>query len=321
MTEVASDTGKATFVACFELADKRFKSEFKNSESGWRLFEKWLRKHGVKDVHLFFESTGRYGDDLAAWAFERGWNVTALNPLRTRRFAQAQGIYNKTDSVDSESILDFAKSSKGNGIRLWRPWSKSERELKDIYMELVGLQKMIIQESNRLESRIKSDIVKQSILTNIQNLEEVKDRLELEALRVIKGDPKLKGAYIALRSMKGIGDKTAIAILAKVDFDAFKKGRQIVAFAGLAPRKWESGTSVRKKEMISRVGHADLRAALYMPAIVAMTHDPEMKAFKLKLEAKGKPKKVIICAVMARLLRVAFAKVRDSKIVSLKAAA
>ncbi len=215
--------------------------------------------------------------------------------------------------MDSECILDFANSAKANDLRLWKPRSKSENELMEIYMELQGLQKMLTQESNRLQSGIKSSFVKESIQRNIRLLTEEKERQERQALLVIKEDPKLKNAYKALRTMKGIGDKTAIAILARVDFDSFKKGRQIVAFAGLAPRKWESGTSVRKKEMISRVGHADLRCAMYMPAVVSMTHDPEMKAFKQRLEAKGKPKKVIICAVMAKLLRLAFAKVRDSK--------
>ena len=321
MTEVACDIGKTTFIACFEMANRCFKSEFRNSESGYRKFLKWLEKGGVKDIHLFFESTGRWGEDLATWAFERAWKVTALNPLRTRRFAEAQGIYNKTDRVDSECILAFAKSSNPMNLRLWKPSSKAKTELKEIYMELQGLQKMITQETNRLNSGIKSDLIKRSIRETIQVLKDKKKRLEAAALKAIKGDEKLKLEYRILRTMKGIGDKTAIAILARIDFDAFKKGRQLIAFAGLAPRKWESGTSVRKKEMISRVGHADLRCALYLPAIVSMTHDPEMRAFKLHLESQGKPKKVIICAVMSKLLRQAFAKVRDSKVVTLQAAA
>jgi transposase len=313
MTNVAVDIAKETFDAGFEVADKRKKGHFKNALSGWKDFQKWLKKHGVKEVHLFLEATGRYGELLARWAHGLGWKVTLLNPLRTRRFAESEGIYNKTDKIDTDCILDYSRSPRACRLRLWQPRSNAENELKEIHMELLGIEKMIGQERNRSKSCIATVLVKACIKKNIDHLKAQKQLLERRALQVIKSESKLQHDYKLLIQIKGIGEKSAIKILARVDFDKFTKGRQLVGFAGLAPRKWESGKSVRKKEMISRVGHADLRSALYFPAVVAMTHDAEMAEYKKHLENQGKPKKVIICAIMAKLLRKAFALIRDSK--------
>lgn len=313
MTNVGIDIGQESFDASFEADGRRHKKPFKNTASGRSTFHKWLRKHDVEEVHIFLEATGRYGEKLASWAYGLGWKVTSINPCRTRRFAEAEGIYNKTDSIDSGCILDFSNSSRANNLRLWKPKSNAENQLREIYMELLGVEKMIGQERSRSKSCITTGLIKACIRQNIEHLKAQKRRLERAALEVIRGDGKLHHAYKVLIQIKGIGDKTAIKILARVDFDEFTKGRQLVGFAGLAPRKWESGKSVRRKEIISRVGHADLRSAMYFPAVVAMTHDPEMAEYKRHLEQRGKLKKVIICAVMARLLRKAFAMIRDSK--------
>jgi transposase len=321
MTNVAIDIGKESFDACVETGGRRKKTQFKNTGSGRNDLHRWLKKHDVGGVHIFMEATGRYGEQLAFWAYGLGWKVTMINPYRMRKFAESEGIYNKTDSIDSSCILDFSHSAGAHNVRLWKPKSKAENELKEIHMELLGIEKMIGQERNRSKSCIATGLIKLCIRQNIEHLKAQKLKLERTALQLIKSDAKLHQAYKILVKIKGIGDKTAIKILARVDFDAFTKGRQLVGFAGLAPKKWESGKSVRKKEIISRVGHADLRSALYFPAIVAMTHDSEMAEYKKHLEFQGKHKKVIICAIMAKLLRKAFALIRDSKREELSSAA
>jgi transposase len=321
MTNLAIDIGKDFFDAGVETGGKRKKAQFKNTRSGMNDLHKWLKKLGVEEVHIFMEATGRYGEQLAVWAYGLGWKVTMINPFRMRRFAESEGIYNKTDSIDTDCILDFSHSAAADSVRLWNPKSNAENALKEIHMELLGIEKMIGQERNRSKSCIATGLIKLCIRQNIEHLKTQKMKLERAALQLIKSDAKLHHAYKILVKIKGIGDKTAIKMLARVDFDAFTKGRQLVGFAGLAPKKWESGKSVRKKEIISRVGHADLRSAMYFPAIVAMTHDSEMVEYKKHLELQGKPKKVIICAIMAKLLRKAFALIRDSKRQQLRLAA
>jgi transposase len=313
MTNVAIDIGKESFDAGVDTGGKRKRARFKNTHSGMNDLHKWLKKLGVEEVHMFMEATGRYGEQLAIWSYGLGWKVALINPFRMRRFAESEGIYNKTDRIDADCILDFSHSAAAHAMRLWKPKSNAENALKEIHMELLGIEKIIGQERNRSKSCITTGLIKLCIRQNIEHLKTQKVKLVHAALELIKSDAKLHHAYKILVKIKGIGDITAIKMLARVDFDAFTKGRQLVGFAGLAPKKWESGKSVRKKEIISRVGHADLRSTMYFPAVVAMTHDSEMIEYKKHLELQGKPKKVIICAIMAKLLRKAFALIRDSK--------
>lgn len=320
MTHIAVDIGQEHFDVCFEVGDKRKAGTFGNTGPGRNDLHKLLRKNNVEDVHIFMEATGRYGEKLATWAFKLGWKVTVINPRNVRKFAESEGRYNKTDRIDAECILNFSNSTHARKLRLWVPRSVCETELKEIHMEILGLEKMITQERNRSKSCIATALVKLLIKQNLEYLKEQKMLLEKRALQVIKGDTKLCHDYKVLKQIKGIGDKTAIKILARVNFENFKKARQLVGFAGLAPKKWESGKS-RKKEIISRVGHADLRSALYFPAITSMTHDTEMAEYKKHLETQGKQKKVIICAIMAKLLRKAFAMIRDSRTSQLNLAA
>lgn len=319
-TYVAIDIGQEWFDVCFRVGDTRQEKRFRNSGPGMKEFGMCLKMHRISEVHIFMEATGRYGDELAAWAFDRGWRVTIINPRRTRKFAESKGLFNKTDRIDAACILDYADAMKPSEIFLWKPRSKAHQALKDISMEIAGIEKMISQERNRSKSGVITADVMQTSKRVIAFLAGEKKRLEKRALELIKDDWNLNHNYKILIKIKGIGPKTSITLLAKVRYEEFAKGRQVVCFAGLAPQKWESGKS-RKKEIISRVGHADLRSAMYLPAIVAMTHDPEMAQFKAHLERRGKPRKVIICAIMAKLLRKTFAMIRDARKTQLDVAA
>jgi transposase len=313
MTNIGIDIGKDSFDACFDKDNKRKYAQFKNSRTGMAEFHKWLKQNGIQAAHLYMEATGRYGEALAYWAFDLGWQVMIINPCRVRKFAESEGIYNKTDRVDAGCILDFSNSTKTKKLRPWKPRSASQTELKEIMVELAGTEKMIGQVRNRSKSCIATGVLLIHMQETIAFLKKKKEWLVKRALEAVKKDPKLFQDFKTLKKIKGIGDKTALVLLARIDFDSFKKGRQIVAFAGLAPKKFQSGSTVRKRDMISRVGHADLRSAMYLPAVVAMTHDPDFAEYKQHLEQQGKPKKVIICAIMARLLRKAFAMIRESR--------
>jgi transposase len=312
MSKIGTDISQDWFDCCIRGKEGFKRARFDNNGNGFNDLHKWLKKHGLAKPQLFMEATGRYWYDLANWAFKHGWLVTVVNPRCIRKFADSRLQYNKTDKLDAECILRFAEGAQPGELRSWTPPEKAQQELKELQMEIAGLEKMIGQERNRLKSGIKNQSVIETIRTTLRFLETQKKTLEKQALTIIKQDEKLGNAYKVLKRIKGFGDKTLRVLLARIDFDRFQKGRQLVAFAGIAPKKWESGKG-RKSEHISRVGHADLRSALYLPAIAAMTHDPEMAKLKQRLKEQGKRGKVIICAVMATLLRKAFALVRDSR--------
>jgi len=302
MNKVGIDISENWFDCCLRTVQSFKRAQFKNDGTGFNDLHKWLKRNEITTPQLFMEATGRYWNDLANWAFKHGWRVTVVNPRCIRKFAESRLQYNKTDRLDAECILRFAEGAQPDELREWTPPEKAQQELKELQMEIAGLQKTIGQERNRLKSGLKNPLVKETIRRTLKFLETQKKALEKRALLVIKQDEKLRKDYKTLTQVKGLGDTTIRVLLARIDFDRFKKGRQLVAFAGLAPQKWQSGKS-RKNEHISRVGHADLRSALYLPAVVAMTHDSEMAKLKQRLESQGKTGKQVICAVMATLLR------------------
>jgi transposase len=116
-----------------------------------------------------------------------------------------------------------------------------------------------------------------------------------------------------LVSINGIGDKTAALLSAELGNPLrFRDSRAIVAFAGLNPRLQESGKH-KGRVRISRMGSASLRAGLYMPAVVAMMHNPAVKALSERLKAKGKSDKQIVCAAMRKLLHIAYSVLKSGK--------
>jgi transposase len=299
-------------VAMRSQEGKLLVQKFAANKSGFNQFRCWLRKYGVRQAHLWIEATGRYWEALAEWSLTEGYLVTVLNPRSVRHFAKAKLKQNKTDRLDAQVILRFGECANPGEHRLWEPRSAAQKELRDLQLEVQGLNKAIGQERNRLKCGLVSKLVKDSIKATIGALQKQKDALQKESLRLIKQTPSLKATYDVLKSITGLGDITIPFLMAKIDFDAFSKGRQLVKFAGLDSIQFESGKSVKKRNRISRVGHADIRSALYWPAITSVRFDKATAEFANRI-ADRRCKMVAICAVMARLLRIAFAKVRDSR--------
>lgn len=312
LKRVGIDISKDKFNTCLRRGDSFQHGEFSMSGRGMDQFRQWLKKNDVTEAHLWVESTGRYHEPLAEWAIERGWKVTVANPRSVRQYASSKLKLTKTDKLDAKVILRFAESATPEEIVFWTPKSPACKALRDIHLAVTGLKTSIGQEQNRLHCGLTNSAVKANIRQTLKFLRSQQKALLKEAVRIIKEDEKLAGIRELLLTIPGIGDGTIIVLLVKIDFELFRKGRQLVKFAGLDALTWQSGKTSRQRG-ISRVGHADLRSALYLPAIVSMTHDAHSKAFAERLEANGCAKKEVICAIMARLLRVAFAIVRDGE--------
>lgn len=311
---VGIDISAEYWDACIRVDDSLVRARFSLvGAKGFSECHKWLKKHDVQNPHFVMEATGRYWTKLAQWAQRQRWKVTVQNPRCIRKYADSKLQSNKTDALDAEVILRFAEASEPGELRLWRQPSKAGFDLKDVQLEITGMKKMIGQERNRLKCGLHSDVVKRTIRDNMVYLRTQIKALYTQALMLIETDEQLQTRYDQLLSIKGFGIVTVVLLLAKIDFDAFEKGRQLVKFAGLEPVQWQSGKSIRKKDRILRVGHADLRCALYLPAVVAMTHDVGIREFVERHAERKTPAKVVICAVMARLLRTAFSLVRDDR--------
>ncbi len=131
---------------------------------------------------------------------------------------------------------------------------------------------------------------------------------------IIDQNPNLRQKKDLLVSIPGIGKATIAVILGELDhFEKFNRVRELVAFIGLAPKETLSGSSIKGKPRLCKIGHARLRKALYMPALVSIQCNPVMLAFYNRLKEKGKNGKVIVCAIMRKLVHVIFGILKSGK--------
>lgn len=253
---------------------------FANDAPGHQAVLRFLRGAG-HTVRVCMESTGVYGLDLALVLARGGIEVMVANPRAARHFATAMMQRSKNDRLDAGVLLEFARRMP---FQAWTPPRPAVLQLHALSRRLEALKDTQAAEQNRLHAAQATDTtpaaVRRDLERSLRSLRRAIARLTVEAVKIIRQDSDLKLRFDLLISAKGIGETSAIALLAELalapaDLDV----RQLVAYAGLDPREHSSGTSVHKKPRISKHGNIHLRRALYMPALVAVRHDPHLRAF------------------------------------------
>lgn len=281
---------------------------FDNAANGFAALASWLQEQGVSELHACMEATNIYWEGLAAFLHGKGYPVSVVNPARIKGFALSQLRRNKTDKLDSEVIADFCASMKP---QTWTPPSPQQHKLRSLERHCEGLQKTITQQKNRLASG-NDDDVKDSLERIIASLTEELQAIEAQIAAQIKQQPAIAAEQKLLCSIIGIGPKASTKILAEMyDLATYADGHAAAADAGLSPAHHESGSTVRSKPRLSKVGKASVRSVLYWPAITAIKHNPVVKKLAQRLEAKGKPKMVIIAAAMRKLIHLAYGVLKN----------
>jgi transposase len=194
----------------------------------------------------------------------------------------------------------------------WIPPSPEIRSLRALVRRADSLIDMLTQEKNRLGTAHESVIP--LIKEHIEYLDREIEKVRCQIADLIDRDPNLKKKKELLASIPGIGKATIATILAELDdLGKFKHVRELVAFIGLAPKETLSGSSIKGKPRLCKTGHARLRKALYMPALVSIQYNPLMIAFYQRLKEKGKNGKVIVCAIMRKLVHIIFGVLKSGK--------
>ena len=299
----------------------RQRREFLNTAVGHEGLIQWLSKSATA-VQVCIEATGLYSLDLAlALHRAEGIEVMVANPRAIADFAKALLQRSKTDQLDAEVMLEFARRMP---FVAWQPPSSPQLELRALMRRITGLKLVSQQEKNRLHSVSQSaeitPLVRKDIQSHLVQLERHIEKLEHQAETIVQADRELARQFCHLVSVRGIARVSALHLLAElVVLAPDMTARQWVAHAGLDPRHHESGTSVHKPTRISRAGNRYLRSALFMPALVATQHDPNIRAFYQKLVDHGKTKLQAIVAVMRKLLHALHGMLRtDSDFVGEK---
>lgn len=281
---------------------------FANTAAGHRLLLHALTRGG-KRVRVCMEATGVYGLDVALrLSAQEGLQLMVANPRAVRHFAKATMQRSKNDQLDALVLWEFAARMK---FQAWARPQENTLTLWAIARRLEALTKQRAAEKNRQHAAHSSRgipaCVQRSVARTLRFLQLESKQLRAEALRCIAADQRLQRRYQQLRSVKGIGENSAIPILAELAMLPEERDvRQWVAFAGLDPREHRSGTSLRKYTRISKVGNRHLRCALFMPALVASRREPHLRGFYEHLLAKGKKKRQALTAVARKLLHAIY---------------
>jgi transposase len=280
-----------------------------NTPEGLTALAAWLVKQEVSAVHACMEATGTYWEAAAECLTEAGHTVSVVNPAQIKAFGAARLARTKTDKVDARLIAEFADT---HHPAPWAAPSPAIRELRALVARRQALEAMRTQEKNRLG--VAREAVRAGITAHLEYLDEAIAEIEAAIRERIDRDPTLKQQWDLLDSIPGLGEKTIPTLLAFYGGVArFARAKEAAAFAGLDPRSHESGSSVRGKPRLSKIGHRALRRALYMPAMVAITKTRWGRAFRDRLRAAGKAPMVIIGAMMRKLVHVAFGVLKSGK--------
>ena len=309
--DVSKDKFDIALIKEYEQQETPKRKALSNNKDGFAKLLVWLSRRTDGEVHACMEATGRYYEDLAAFLVESGIKTSVVNPTFIANHAKSSAVRNKTDSVDALLIADFCRSKHP---RTWTPPSPEVKELRELVRRLSALEQAKQDEQNRLSSGVSSKSVAKSINKSVkflsQQIEEISNLIEHH----IDSHPGLREDRDLLITIPGIGEKTAAILLAELpSAQNFDNAKQASAYAGLSPREHRSGSSIRGKTRLCKIGSSRLRRALYFPAITAVMHNPLVKDLYQRLRAAGKSKMCAIGAAMRKLLHIVFGVLRTRR--------
>ena len=281
--------------------------QFKNNYSGFKKFFKLLDTNS----HCVMEATGYYHTKLAYYLFENNILVSVENPLKIKRFIQMGLSKIKTDKSDAKQIYFYACKIE---MTLWKGNSKRQQE----NLQITRLLSVYTKQSTMLKNKIHgekvlgnpSKLVDQSLNRHLKSLQKEMSKLEDKLSKNIKIDHQ--ESLTLLKTIPGIGDKTAMLLIVLTDgFNRFTNSKELCSYAGITPIIRESGSSVKGRPRISKVGNTKLRNLLFMCSMNASKYNKSCKDLFERIVAKGKSKKLALIAVCNKLLKQAFSIVKN----------
>jgi transposase len=253
------------------------------------------RLSAVHPTLVVLEATGGLEIPLTGALAAAGMPVVVVNPRHVRDFAKAAGKLAKTDALDAQTLAHFAEVMRPEP----RPLPDEQTQtLSAILTRRRQLVEMLMAEKNRLGSARKP--VGKSLRAHITWLERELAHTDSALAHAIRESPVWREKDALLRSTPGVGPVVTTTLLANLPELGTLTGKQIAALVGVAPLNRDSGTLRGKRTVWG--GRAQVRAVLYMGAIVAARFNPVIRAFYQRLRAAGKAKKVVLTACMRKLL-------------------
>lgn len=308
--QLGIDVAKAKLDCALRRPNGTFRTKVvANTAEGFAMLLAWLTHHQGRDTHVCLEATGIYWEDVAQFLATEGFTVSVVNPAQIKAYAASRLTRTKTDAVDAHLLAEFCAERHPSP---WIARTEAEVTLRALVLRLDALQTMRTQESNRLG--VAQAAVRRGLQAHLDWLDQQIQALTGMINEHIDSNPDLRQKRARLARIPGLGERTTAMLLAfYADPSRFRGARQAVAFAGLDPRQRQSGSSLHARPRLSKIGHAFIRKALYMPAMVTLYKTAWGQRFKDRLAHSGKPAKLIIGAMMRKLLQVAFGVLKSGK--------
>jgi len=278
---------------------------FNYNKIGLKQIISFLKKFKPELVCL--EATGDYERRLLNILHQNNFKVAVVNPNQIRCFARARNQLAKTDRIDAHIIAQFAAIMDP---RITPPLKGTEQKMRDFIARRRQVNKLLTQEKNRLATTVDKTLQKM-IRQTIRLFEKQIKSIESELDELIEADDDAQEKSQIITSTPGLGQITAVVLVTELPELGKLNRKQISKLVGVAPINRESG-KFRGKRMISG-GRSEIRKALFMPTLVAKTHNPKIKAFYDRLLANGKPPKVALIACMRKMLIILNVMIRDGK--------
>jgi transposase len=320
---VGIDVGKDEFYARILRQAKdepgfhkhRGNRKFPNTAAGFRHFQLWLGKYVDHNVTLTIamEATGVYHEALAYFLHENGYRVAIELPTKIKAFAKSLNQQSKTDLVDAEVIAQLAIERE---LRAWVPPTRSMRQLKSLTRQAQAITEARTVAKNQLHAATHSAYALKTILKRYQQIIALYDKqietIEREIQRLRTQDRSLDELLELLVSIPGVGLKTAAVITAETGgFQLFEARNQLVKYAGMDIKEKQSGTSIRGKSKMSKVGNARIRRALHMPSLQYINDDGVFGKLYQRVLARTGIKLKALVAVQRKLLIVMYAVIKN----------
>ena len=276
--------------------------EIDNNISGFREIRDLARK--AKAI-VCLEPTGGYELELIAFLHKFGVPVAYADALRVRQFARAEGNLSKNDKIDAKLISRFADKI---GVRLLKEKDVESVELKRKVKFRQTMKDMRIVLINRLETEIDPEM-KALLKAQIKNADKLIERARQRCLETVEKNERMNALRERFTMIGGVGDMTAISILAELPEIGTLPDSKLNRLAGIAPEEKQSGTKEWQRHIWG--GRKDVRNALYMAAISSLMWNSTLGSYYRKKRAEGHPHKWAIVPTMRKLLSLLNRIARD----------
>ncbi len=279
---------------------------FANTPAGIAALAVFCRQHQVELAVM--EATGGYQHQAFLGLCAEGVAATCVNPGTVRHYAKGMGFLEKTDAIDAFVIASFGQA---RNLVAMPPPSKKQLRLNSLVKRLRQVTQDMTVNKKRLKQADDGEM-RASIIEVMALQKKQTKTLEGEIASLIDDDPLWQAIGSALRSLKGVADRTVACILTNLPEIGTYDSRAIAKLTGLAPMANDSGKKNGPRHI--QGGRSTVRSILYLVADIVRRYDPHIGAFHARLVAKGKPKMVIRIALAHKLLTILNARVRDARV-------